>query len=60
MTYIPAYLNAWYRHIRYSLSKTDTPSHSETIRPLRFDDEHYGRYRAARKVMMTKSLDQLN
>ena len=30
MNFIPAYLYAWHRHIRYMLERTATPSISET------------------------------
>jgi hypothetical protein len=54
MNFIPAHLYAWHRHIRYMLTTTATPSHSETIRPLTFNYELYGRYLQARQTLLNQ------
>ena len=55
MNYIPAYLRAWHRHIRCMLEQTTTPSHAETVRPIRFDYELYGRYLEARQQLFNQT-----
>jgi hypothetical protein len=54
MNFIPAYLYAWHRHIRYMLERTATPSASETKRPLTFNYELYGRYLQARQNLLNE------
>lgn len=54
MNFIPAYLYAWHRHIRYMLERTPTPSSSETKRPLTFNYELYGRYLQARQDLLNQ------
>ena len=54
MNFIPAYLYAWHRHIRYMLERTATPSISETKRPLTFNYELYGRYLQARQNLLNQ------
>lgn len=39
----------WRQYIKYQLRKSIIPDHSETIQPLRFNWELYGRYLEARK-----------
>ena len=54
MNFIPAYLYAWHRHIRYMLERTATPSSSETKKPLTFNYELYGRYLQARQDLLNQ------
>ena len=54
MNFIPAYLYAWHRHIRYMLERTATPSSSETKKPLTFNYELYGRYLQARQTLLNQ------
>ena len=55
MNFIPAYLYAWHRHIRYMLERTATPSISETKKPLTFNYELYGRYLQARQTLLNQN-----
>ena len=60
MNNTPAFLRAWQRHIRCMLERTTQPSHAETVRPLRFDYELYGRYLQARNHQFNQTLTVLS
>ena len=52
-------IKLWQEYIAEAVKTIPMPSHSETIKPLTFDDEHYGRYLAARKRKLQFTLNQL-
>lgn len=55
----PLHFAYWLQGIRKALRNHAIPSHSEIIKPLRFDYEHYGRYLAARERHLQFTLNQL-
>lgn len=55
----PNIIKEWQEYIAEAVKTTPMPSHSEIIKPLRFDYEHYGRYLAARERHLQFTLNQL-
>ena len=55
----PNIIKEWQEYIAEAVKTTPMPSHSETIKPLTLDDEHVGRYKAARKRKLQLTLNQL-
>jgi len=55
----PNIIKEWQEYIAEAVKTTPMPSHSETIKPLTLDDEHVGRYKAARKRKLQFTLNQI-
>jgi len=49
--YTRHYLHDWYQQIRRTLAQIGGPDSSETVRPMRFDWELYGRILQAKSLL---------